>query len=101
MTRIKHYMVTKTRQKAQWTYWTGIGAVDHGKSFGVAFAQVDNTLAAVTTTDAADAMALTTVYNGLDDVDFIKLQPLNFVSMSKSMLTLMTMVNGVFVLQLI
>ena len=59
--------------ETQWTYWTGIGAaVDHGKSFGASFTQVDNTLAAMTTTDAADIANLSAVYNGLDDVDFTK-----------------------------
>ena len=68
----------------QWTYWTGIGAaVDHGKAFqslvdanpllgGAQFTQVDNTLAAMTTTDAANIALLSTVYGGTDEVYFTK-----------------------------
>ena len=71
----------------QWMTWAGLGAtIDHGRAFqslvddnpilgteglGLQFTEVENTLAAFSSS-AADAVSLPTVYGGVMDADFTK-----------------------------
>jgi hypothetical protein len=70
-----------TATATQWTYWTGVGAgVDHGGAFqslvgappAPQFTVVEDTLAAFTTSGAANVAALSTVYGGIDETDYTK-----------------------------
>ena len=65
----------------QWAYWTTEGAgVDHGGAFqslvgdppAPQFTVVEDTLAAFTTSGAANIAAINEVYGGIDEVDYTK-----------------------------
>ena len=73
-----------TGTDTQWGYWTTVGSgVDHGGAFqslvddmnipgSPQFVVVQDTLAAFTTSGAANIAAINEVYGGIDEVDFTK-----------------------------